>query len=309
MYTTGSISRRSAADPFRPADADLSKCQIYCLYLACISPRSRHRVLIYPSRRVRLDISLLTWNLNTVNSVFEVYSPSSVHTSSFPIHTPATFGITTTHSHSTLPLEKVDASSGHRLVLCTICHTYINHGKDNITTTGLRQHQRTQKCKLALADRILAGLDNARTAQQPENPSICDGTVFHWDLGSPFVSYPFALHDPESRFTPGYTICSVDTQRSTIRVRSLHCTRSAPTSSPACSASQNIGSLIEAVKRHAERPTKGLDNATLSHRQPPRLPRYFTPSSTAAHPRPIPRPIFSSRAHSSVESHNDDVFR
>ena len=52
---------------------------------------------------------------------------------------------------SGLPLEKLDPLNGNRLVLCTICHDYVNHEKDRIGTNALNKHAGTQKCKLGLA--------------------------------------------------------------------------------------------------------------------------------------------------------------
>ena len=47
--------------------------------------------------------------------------------------------------------------------------------------------------------------------QEPIPPlPPCQGTAIRWDLGSLYQTYPFSIHDPTSRFKPGYTLLFVD---------------------------------------------------------------------------------------------------
>jgi hypothetical protein len=82
-------------------------------------------------------------------------------------------------------------------------------------------------------------------------------------LGSPYVTYPFAIHDPGSRFTPGYDLIFVEHLNLTIRVRSPHCTGLPPSKSDPCLARQNTSAFVVAVKEHTTKPAARLDrNAT-----------------------------------------------
>jgi len=95
------------------------------------------------------NISLISWRINTVHNVSMPSSHASVHISSFssnnvmiPICDAELSG---------LPLKKLDSLNGNHLVLCTICHDYVNHEKDRTGTNALNKHAGTQKRKLGLA--------------------------------------------------------------------------------------------------------------------------------------------------------------
>ncbi|KAF6751796.1 hypothetical protein DFP72DRAFT_815971 [Ephemerocybe angulata] len=64
------------------------------------------------------------------------------------------------------------------------------------------------------------------TPVNTENTS-CAGITFHWSAGSPYLTYPFAIHDPSHR-DPGYEIISIDPTASTLHVRSRACSGTIP---------------------------------------------------------------------------------
>ena len=124
-------------------------------------------------------------------------------------------------------------------------------------------------------DHILSQLDNDSSrlpptqTNQPNSsaPFSCPGSIFEWDLPSPFLSYPFSIHDKSSRFKPAYELISVHPQDSTLLVRSLDCFGKSHKSSVACSACQAMCHDVEAIKERASKPPFRLDRSVLTHNQ------------------------------------------
>jgi hypothetical protein len=121
---------------------------------------------------------------------------------------------------------------------------------------------------LAVQIRILAqiNIDGPQATVPPPSPS-CPGATFQWELGSPYRTYPFTIHDPISRFKLGYTLLSIDSADSTIRVRSLHCSGSSSTTSGSCVSCKNTSSHIQTTRDHARRLPARIDCSVMSHEQ------------------------------------------
>ncbi|KAF8147897.1 hypothetical protein BJ912DRAFT_1126264 [Pholiota molesta] len=106
------------------------------------------------------------------------------------------------------------------------------------------------------------------SSPSPVSAFQCRGASFKWDLGSPYTTYPFAIHDPRCRFKPNYTLIMISPHdTSAILVRSLQCTGTSHSESEACLSCQNIGDLVSRVDRYARKPPINLDRTSLSHRQ------------------------------------------
>jgi hypothetical protein len=95
----------------------------------------------------------------------------------------------------------------------------------------------------------------------------CEGAVFQWDLGSPYQTYPFVIHDPVSRFKPRFSLLFVNHHESSIRVRSHRCTgKRLNTYIGPCNACQSAGEDIEIVKSHAQKSSARLDHTVMSNK-------------------------------------------
>jgi len=99
-------------------------------------------------------------------------------------------------------------------------------------------------------------------------PQPCPGVVIQWDLGSLYHTYPFPIHDPTSRFKPGYILLSVDPATCRIHVRSLSCTGTSLYPALPCSSCQTTIPLIKIVLDRARTFTGKLSRNTMSHVQP-----------------------------------------
>ncbi|KAJ3547310.1 hypothetical protein NMY22_g1704 [Coprinellus aureogranulatus] len=77
-------------------------------------------------------------------------------------------------------------------------------------------------------------------------PTPCPGIRVHWDLGSPFITYPFSLHDVSTPHKLNYTICHIDGTNSFI-TRTLD--------------------QLNTVKQRADRHYKDLQVTSLSIKQ------------------------------------------
>jgi len=157
----------------------------------------------------------------------------------------------------------------------------------------MQQHQRSKVCRLKFAgvllshlydrgvlisleiDSILAGppYSNLSTGQTipvvSTFPPPCPGASISWVLGSPYLTYPFAIHAPTSRMKPGYALLDICSLESRIHTRSNHCAGSAinhPSLSP-CTSCQGTAILVRAVEEHARKPPTNLDRMSLSHEQ------------------------------------------
>jgi hypothetical protein len=111
-----------------------------------------------------------------------------------------------------------------------------------------------------------------RELNHPHPPNIiriqpCQGLAYLWDLGSPYRTYPFSMHDSTSRVQPGYTLVSVDPANSLIYIRSGRCSGEAREQTLLCLSCQNIGPLADTVKEHARKEPVNLSFISLSHAQ------------------------------------------
>jgi len=180
------------------------------------------------------------------------------------------------------------------------CTTFVKHGRERYTTSALHQHRRSQKCRLRLigvfsavyfcilfilsySERIISRLDVDQIVSQMDNPSShlspsrandspsCSGLTFHWRMGSPYITYPFSIHDLSSRFKPGYKLVFIDDHNNIIRVQSNACTGTfkfiVSAIAGTCSTCQALGPLVETVHARAKKPPKRLDLSVLSHEQ------------------------------------------
>lgn len=116
-------------------------------------------------------------------------------------------------------------------------------------------------------------LDSSNTISQDfrTSPGLfwpCPGALITWGLGSPYVTYPFALHAPSSRLKPGYALLEICPQDSLIRTRSIHCSGSGTGQpSPSCGSCQGTAPLVKAVEDHARKLPTHLDRMLMSHEQ------------------------------------------
>ena len=104
-------------------------------------------------------------------------------------------------------------------------------------------------------------------ANPPTPPIACNGAIFTWDLGSPFETYPFIIHDSSSHAKPGYSLLSVNPQQSTIHVRSLSCGETSKTKASPCFSCQRAGDQVAVVRDRALQEPEALPYGFLSHRQ------------------------------------------
>ncbi|KAF8055318.1 hypothetical protein FPV67DRAFT_1789064 [Lyophyllum atratum] len=148
---------------------------------------------------------------------------------------------------------------------------------------GLVKFFRGQKCRLKLIECIISRLDidqiisqlnnsaspsySAPASSPPSSVHSCPGAAFRWALGSPYLSYPFPIHDATSRFKPRYDLVSVDPHDTVIRVRSQDCLETSLSTSTPCFACQAVGPFVDAVKDRAEKSPVRLDCSVLSHAQ------------------------------------------
>ncbi|KAF8231850.1 hypothetical protein L208DRAFT_1274800, partial [Tricholoma matsutake] len=103
--------------------------------------------------------------------------------------------------------------------------------------------------------------------QPPAEPLQFPGAGFNWNLGSPYMTYPFAIYDPGSHFMPGYDLIFVEPLNSTTCVCSPHCTGMSPSKSDPCLTCQNTSALVVAVKEHTMKPMARLNHNTMSNDQ------------------------------------------
>ena len=87
-------------------------------------------------------------------------------------------------------------------------------------------------------------------------------------MGSPYLTYPFTIHDLSSRFKPGYKLVFIDDNNNTIRIQSDACTGTTVSASAGtCSMCHTLRPLVEAVHARAKKPPKRLDISVLSYKQ------------------------------------------
>ncbi|KAF8219649.1 hypothetical protein L208DRAFT_822803 [Tricholoma matsutake] len=117
------------------------------------------------------------------------------------------------HVHNSLSntSTKENAQSASNGVLCNICYERLDQGNSSSSNT-LIQHQKSNKCRLKFADRILA----ERTQRPLPLPTLCEGFSYHWSLGTPCRTYPLPLHDPSCHTKPGFTLLSIEPSSSII---------------------------------------------------------------------------------------------
>lgn len=84
-------------------------------------------------------------------------------------------------------------------------------------------------------------------------PSPCQGSEAHWELGFPYRTYPFAFHDHDPKFKPGYQIIRIDSFPSTICIRSLNCLLFASPPSTSCVICNNAIATLKNVEDRARR--------------------------------------------------------
>ena len=124
-------------------------------------------------------------------------------------------------------------------------------------------------------ERIIAQLDLEKIISQLNNPcsqsstqsSGCPGAAFSWDLGSPHLSYPFAIHDPSSSSKPTFELISFNFRDATAHIRSSDCLGMYSNSSTMCSGCQAAGSMVNGIKFRAAKPPTNLNHSVLSYKQ------------------------------------------
>jgi hypothetical protein len=160
------------------------------------------------------------------------------------------------------------------------------------------------------------------------------------------MTYPFSMHHPASRITPGYNLIWIKSQHSIVHVRSILCSGISPTTSGQCLACQSMSlrPLVTAIEDHARKPVTRLDHTTMSiiqhneklkevhghcvvainaynarrshslphihnsHGESPRRPCYTMPvQHPHLPPPPISLPVLE-QFRSSILSYNNDVF-
>ncbi len=119
-----------------------------------------------------------------------------------------------------------------------------------------------------VVDLILAELHRHHTeASLPplRSTALCHGAKFLWDLGSPYLTYPFAIHDPTSGFKPGHHPLSINPHTSSIFVRSLRCSEIPHGTSAPCSSCQCFGAFVDIVRDRTTKSPANLPLGLLSH--------------------------------------------
>jgi len=111
---------------------------------------------------------------------------------------------------------------------------------------------------------------NSSVSHAHPSPPVppCEGGVFRWDLGSPYQTYLFVIHDPISRIKAPFSLLSIDHHNSSIRIRSHRCTGMGSSASiGTCTACQGAGEDIANVKNHAQKSAARMDRAVMTHKQ------------------------------------------
>ncbi|KAF6750166.1 hypothetical protein DFP72DRAFT_851857 [Ephemerocybe angulata] len=187
---------------------------------------------------------------------FDIPSDSSNYAAYSLLHS---FLFTSNPDPST-PSEKGNVQTQDRHVFCTRCRQYVNHRND-LGNTPMSKHRTSAKCKAGFLDRLLrryTSLESHLPPAQPEpvpvsEASTCSGATFNWTIGSPFLTYPFAIHDPSHR-SPGYDIISIDPIASTLLIRSHSCTgASISPQIPTCRFCQESATHITKVQSRSVR--------------------------------------------------------
>ena len=133
----------------------------------------------------------------------------------------------------------------------------------------LDRHTTVLISALPLIDRIIAEqhTQNANTSPSITRSDGCQGLLYQWELGAPYLTYPFAAHDPSCGVAPGYTLLTVNSDSSIIHVRSLSCSGYASQGFLACKPCQEVRNLVSAVQERAQKPPQLLRHAFPSHQQ------------------------------------------
>jgi hypothetical protein len=101
----------------------------------------------------------------------------------------------------------------------------------------------------------------------PHPPSLsCPGTTFQWELGSPYLTYPFPIHDPASLHKPDYSLVSLDFQDSSIHLHSRNCTGMPSATSEPCPSCLNTRLHVRKVQNKARNAT-GVMRSAMSYEQ------------------------------------------
>ncbi|KAJ3537998.1 hypothetical protein NMY22_g5352 [Coprinellus aureogranulatus] len=151
-------------------------------------------------------------------------------------------------------------------------------GEAEIATFGATDHQHGKDClskfqKLVLKERSTdLFFDPFPTYATPSSslggsldPTPCPGIRVHWELGSPFLTYPFSLHDVSTPHKLNYTICHIDGANSFITIRSNNCCNTTPTRNFGCPPCQrSVEQLNNMVKQRAEKHYENLQVTSLS---------------------------------------------
>ncbi|KAJ7729410.1 hypothetical protein DFH07DRAFT_756850, partial [Mycena maculata] len=80
----------------------------------------------------------------------------------------------------------------------------------------------------------------------------CAGACYRWDIGSLCTTYPFCIHEPTSRKSPGYTLLSTDFVQSVIHVRSVDCLGSVTAIRGCCDSCDTLDSSIKTMEKWSQ---------------------------------------------------------
>ena len=118
-------------------------------------------------------------------------------------------------------------------------------------------------------DRIIAEqcAQNANISPSITRSGGCQGLLFQWELGAPYLTSPFAAHDPSCGVAPGYTLLTFNSDSSIIHVRSPSCSGYSSQGFSACKLCREVRNLVLAVQERAQKPSQLLQHAFPSHRQ------------------------------------------
>ncbi|KAF9522761.1 hypothetical protein CPB83DRAFT_840249 [Crepidotus variabilis] len=151
-----------------------------------------------------------------------------------------------------MPQPNLNLYTPYLLALCWLKKMsnlfYLQHllGFVKLTVNG------SSKCKVALADHVIPHLHLLPPwgLTQPVSTKLsCLGTEVEWELGSPYLTYPFTFHDESTSFNPGYTLLCIFGHKILIRLQ--YCSQA----------------LVKVVADRAARPFANLEHRGLSHRQ------------------------------------------
>ncbi|KAF8994977.1 hypothetical protein BDQ17DRAFT_1209615, partial [Cyathus striatus] len=94
----------------------------------------------------------------------------------------------------------------------------------------------------------------------------CSSATFYWELGLPYHTYPYVLHDISNKHPPVYDIIKIDAIGSVLSIWSHYCLRVSNNGS-ACISCKNMVNTLKKIMDHAGWHSFGLQCSTLSHLQ------------------------------------------